>query len=381
MKELGIYVHIPFCAKKCDYCDFVSFANSDKQKHEKYVQSVIKEIQNFKLKDEDYIISTIYIGGGTPSYIDEKHISKIVQAIFRKFKVAQSPEITLEVNPGTSTLEKLKEYKAIGVKRLSIGLQSTNDMLLKTIGRIHTYDEFLDTYIMAREVGFESINVDLMLALPKQTIDDVELGVKKVIRLNPEHISCYSLILEEGTKLEKQVKSGDLLLPTEDEERKMYWCVKEELERAGYNHYEISNFAKKGYESKHNLNSWNQEEYLGFGLNASSFYDETRYKNIKDLDQYIRNCETNNFNNNIIVEEENRTQEQIAKEYMMLGLRKLEGISISEFQHKFELNPLFYFRFEISKLQEQDLIEVDLDNIRLTKKGLDFANVVFEEFV
>ncbi len=381
MKELGIYVHIPFCKKKCNYCDFVSFANQDNNTQEQYVQAVIKEIQNFKIKEQDAEITTIYIGGGTPSYVSEKGISRIIQSIYRKFNVSSNVEITLEINPGTITQEKVETYKAIGVKRLSIGLQSTDDVLLKTIGRIHTYNEFLDTYIMARKVGFDNINIDLMLALPNQSLEQMEESVKKVIRLNPEHVSVYSLILEEGTELEKQVKSGKFKLPTEDTERKMYWLVKNELKRAGYNHYEISNFAKKGYESKHNLNCWNQQEYIGFGLAAHSYYDEVRYSNIRDLKQYIANCNRGDFANNKHIEESNRTKEQIAKEYMMLGLRKLEGISISEFQRKFEMNPLFYFRFEMSKLQEQDLIEVDLDNVRLTDKGLDFANLVFEEFV
>ena len=381
MKELGIYVHIPFCKKKCNYCDFVSFANQDNNTQEQYVQAVIKEIQNFKIKEQDAEITTIYIGGGTPSYVSEKGISRIIQSIYRKFNVSSNVEITLEINPGTITQEKLETYKAIGVKRLSIGLQSTDDVLLKTIGRIHTYNEFLDTYIMARKVGFDNINIDLMLALPNQSLEQMEESVKKVIRLNPEHVSVYSLILEEGTELEKQLKSGKLKLPTEDNERKMYWLVKNELKRAGYNHYEISNFAKKGNESKHNLNCWNQQEYIGFGLAAHSYYDEVRYSNIRDLKQYIANCNRGDFAKNKHIEESNRTKEQIAKEYMMLGLRKLEGISISEFQRKFEMNPLFYFRFEMSKLQEQDLIEVDLDNVRLTDKGLDFANLVFEEFV
>ncbi len=380
MKELGIYVHIPFCMQKCKYCDFKSFENIDVKTQDRYMQCMIKEIQDQK-KPEDYTVTTIYIGGGTPSFVDEKLISKVLQAIFRKFNVADDVEITLEINPGTVNKQKLELYKAIGIKRLSIGLQSANDTLLSKIGRIHTYDEFLETYTLARKLGFSNINIDLMLALPDQTLDDIMLTVNKVIRLNPEHISIYSLILEEGTELEKLVKEKKATLPEEAIERKMYWHTKKALEEAGYEHYEISNFAKKGYRSKHNENCWKQQEYIGFGLAAHSYYNGKRYSNIYNLQSYMQNCERNLFFKNVVVEEENRTKESIAKEYMMLMLRRLEGVSITEFQHKFELNPLFYFRFEIGKLSEQGLIEVDLDSIKLTDKGLDFANLVFEEFV
>lgn len=219
-----------------------------------------------------------------------------------------------------------------------------------------------------------------MLALPTQTLDELISTVRDVIKLNPEHISLYSLILEEGTALFQKVNSGKLELIDEKLERKMYWRTKQILEKAGYKQYEISNFAKNGFESKHNMNCWNQNEYLGFGVAAHSYLDNKRFSKITDIDNYIKNIKENNFDKNIIIEEiQNR--ESKAKEYMMLGFRKIDGISISEFERKFEINPLFYFRFEISKLEEEGLIEVDLDNIRLTKKGLDLANLVFEEFV
>ncbi len=380
MEELGIYVHIPFCKRKCSYCDFKSFSNIDEINQKKYVDALIKEIQNSQNTNK-YIVTTIYIGGGTPSFINENYIKDILQAIYKKWEIKNDVEITIEVNPGTITKEKLEAYKNMGINRLSIGLQSTNNYLLNKIGRIHSYEEFIENYILARKIGFENINIDLMLALPEQNMEDLMQSVKKVINLNPEHISIYSLILEENTELWKKVKNKEENLVEDDLEREMYWKSKKAFEDAGYIHYEISNYAKPGFESKHNTNCWSQKQYLGFGIAAHSYFNGKRFYNVEDLNKYITNIEKNEFKNNIIIEEENRTKEDIAKEYMMLGLRKIEGVSISEFQRKFELNPLFYFRFEISKLQEMDLIEVDLDNIRLTKKGLDLANIVFEEFI
>lgn len=380
MEELGIYVHIPFCKRKCSYCDFKSFSNIDEINQKKYVDALIKEIQNSQNTNK-YIVTTIYIGGGTPSFINETYIKDILQAIYKKWEIKNDVEITIEVNPGTITKEKLEAYKNMGINRLSIGLQSTNNYLLNKIGRIHSYEEFIENYILARKIGFENINIDLMLALPEQNMEDLMQSVKKVINLNPEHISIYSLILEENTELWKKVKNKEENLVEDDLEREMYWKSKKAFETAGYIHYEISNYAKPGFESKHNKNCWSQKQYLGFGIAAHSYFNGKRFYNVEDLNKYITNIEKNEFKNNIIIEEENRTKEEIAKEYMMLGLRKIEGVSISEFQRKFELNPLFYFRFEISKLQEMDLIEVDLDNIRLTKKGLDLANIVFEEFI
>ena len=249
------------------------------------------------------------------------------------------------------------------------------------LGRIHKYEDFLKVFELARKVGFKNINIDLMLGLPTQSMKELEESVKKVIDLNPEHISIYSLILEEGTELESLVSSKKIDMIPEDLERKMYWKTKKMLRKNGYKHYEISNFAKEGYESRHNLSCWNQDEYIGFGLGAHSYINKTRFSNIANLEEYIRNIENNEFDKNVILQEKEQNFEEQAKEYMMLNLRKIDGVSISKFEQKFQINPLFYFRFEISKLQEDGLIEVDLDNIRLTKKGLDFANLVFEEFV
>lgn len=379
-KELGIYVHIPFCVQKCFYCDFISFANK-KEMIKDYIEALKKEIEYVGaglVSAQNPIITTIYIGGGTPSFIDSKYIVDIIDIIRSNYQVSKTAEITIEINPGTVTKEKLEDYIKCGINRVSIGLQSADNKLLSEIGRIHTYEQFLNTYEMVRNVGFKNVNVDLMLALPNQTIEILEDSLKKVIVLNPEHISVYSLILEEATKLYDLVESGKLKLVDEDVERKMYWKVKNILEQNGYSHYEISNFAKKGYESKHNLNCWGQKEYLGMGTAAHSYVNKTRYSNTETIEEYIKNINKGK-NTKIIHETQKETEEQ--KEYMLLGLRKIEGVSISKFKEKFVQNPIYIFRKELNKLVEEELLEIDIDNIKLTNKGLDFANLVWEEFV
>ncbi len=367
MKEINLYIHIPFCKKKCYYCDFISYNNKDNY-IEEYINTIIKEYCNYKA--EEYIIKTIYIGGGTPSYIDSEYIVKILKEI----NLEKAEEITIEINPGTVTKQKLINYKRCGINRLSIGLQSTKDSLLKEIGRIHNYNEFLNTYNMAREVGFKNINIDLMLALPKQTIEDIIQSVKDIVELDSEHISIYSLILEEGTKMYDMVNIQKCILPNEDEEREMYWTVKNILEENGYIHYEISNFAKKGYYSKHNVDCWNQKEYIGLGVSAHSYLDNRRYSNLEKIDEYIKN-----YNDKKVHEIQDKKCQQ--KEYMILGLRKLEGVNISEFKLKFSENPIYLFRNELNKLVDLELIEIELNNIRLTDKGLDLANIVWKEFI
>ena len=388
MREIGIYVHIPFCKQKCYYCDFKSYANKEEliEKYIKWLKYEIKEVgEGNKLDyendlDELVTVKTIYIGGGTPSYLDSKYIKEIIEEIRENFKLADKVEITIEVNPGTVNKTKLLDYINSGINRISIGLQSTDNELLKRIGRIHKYEDFLQTYNMAREVGFKNINVDLMLALPGQTIAKLEKGLKQVIDLQPEHISLYSLIIEDGTKIEKMLKNNEITLPDENIERKMYWETKKVLEEAGYIHYEISNFAKEGYKSEHNWNCWSQKEYMRFGVAAHSYTNDVRFSNIDSIEEYIENYEQGNVTDNFVFHEK-QTQSSKMKEYMMLGLRKIEGISIQEFKNKFVGNPLYIYRKELQKLVEEELIEIELDKIKLTKKGLDFANIVWEEFI
>lgn len=385
-KELGIYIHIPFCKQKCYYCDFVSFSNKEGY-IEKYVETVKREIDSYDLSK--YNITTIYIGGGTPSRIPSEKIQEILEKIRQKISENQTRwkniEITIELNPGTVDEEKIKKYKEIGINRLSIGLQSTNNKLLKEIGRIHTFEDFKDTYNTMKKVGFENINVDLMIGLPNQTISDVKDSLNEIIKLNPTHVSVYSLIVEENTKMEQLINNKKLQLPDEELERQMYWYVKNILELNGYNHYEISNFAKKGKESKHNLNCWEQKEYIGLGLAAYSYINGVRYGNTSNLEEYIN---VQDFFNKSELEEsgirivdEVQTLEDKRKEYMLLGLRKIDGVSIQKFKEKFVENPIFLFRKELEKLVNEKLISIDGDCIRLTNKGFDLANIVWEEFV
>lgn len=374
MKELGIYVHIPFCKRKCAYCDFISFSGKARL-IEKYVESLKREINKCKIGKEDYMVKTIYFGGGTPSFIESKYIVEILEAIKEKFNISKNAEITIEINPGTVTEEKLKDYYEVGINRISFGLQSTNSQLLKLVGRIHSYSSFLEGYNLARKTGFKNINVDLMIGLPVQTLKDVQKDLSRIIELNPEHVSVYSLIVEEGTRIEEKIKNKELYLPSEKLERKMYWEVKNKLEEAGYIHYEISNFAKAGYESKHNLSCWNQGEYLGFGLAAHSYFNNVRYSNTDDFEEYF------DWPENSKIIHERQTDEDKQKEFMLLGLRKIEGVAISDFKNKFIENPIYLYRETLNKLVTQGLIEVDIDSIKLTNRGIDLANLVWEEFV
>ena len=260
MERFGIYIHIPFCVKKCSYCDFVSFC-SDEKTWEQYTNAVVCEIENKKIENPKKV-TTIYIGGGTPSLIPENYIVKIINTVKSRFKIEESAEITIEVNPGTVTEKKLVAYKNVGINRISIGLQSAEDRILKLIGRIHNYQTFLSTYNLTRNIGFENINVDLMLAIPTQTKGELLNTLNKVIELKPNHISLYSLIVEENTEIKKALEVGNLEYVDEKVEREMYWKTKRILEKNGYFHYEISNFAKRGFESRHNMDCWNKEEYI-----------------------------------------------------------------------------------------------------------------------
>ena len=378
IKELGIYIHIPFCKQKCYYCDFISYEKKEDNIKE-YIEALKKEIKQEANKKE-YEITTIYIGGGTPSLMEASYIEEIITTIKEHYNVVATAEITIEMNPGTVDKEKLLAYQKVGINRVSIGLQSTNNQRLKQIGRIHTYEEFLTCYHLAREVGIKNINVDLMLGLPNQTLEELQSSIHQVISLQPEHISLYSLIVEEHTKMQKMIEEKQVTLPEEELERTMYWEAKKILEENGYFHYEISNFAKIGYESKHNTNCWLQKEYLGFGVAAHSYFQNKRYCNTTSLKEYCKNIEEGNFTKNRIVCEI-QTEEEKKKEYMLLGLRMLEGVNIQEFKNKFIENPIYVFHKELEKLVKQELVEIDLNQIKLTKKGLDLANLVWEEFV
>lgn len=378
MEELGIYIHIPFCKQKCFYCDFCSFANKNEMQ-EKYVEAVINEIKNITHK-EKYTVTTIYLGGGTPSILNPEYIKNILQEIKSSFKILDDAEITIEINPGTVNEEKLKRYKEYGINRLSIGLQSANDKILKNIGRIHDYKQFEETFFLARKCGFKNINVDLMIGLPTQAIEDVKQTLEKIIQKNPEHISVYSLIIEEGTIIEKLINENKLQLPDEETERIMYWTVVNELKENGYNQYEISNFSKKTYESKHNTNCWKQKQYIGLGTSAHSYLNKKRYSNTNNIEEYIKNIQESNISKNITIHEE-QTEESTMNEYMLLGLRMIQGININEFKQKFKTDPTIKYKEILEKLQKENLIQITKTSIKLTKQGIDFGNIVWEEFI
>ena len=378
MEELGIYIHIPFCKQKCFYCDFCSFANKNEMQ-EKYVEAVINEIKNITHK-EKYTVTTIYFGGGTPSILNPEYIKNILQEIESSFEILDDAEITIEINPGTVNEEKLKKYKEYGINRLSIGLQSANDKILKNIGRIHDYKQFEETFFYARKCGFKNINIDLMIGLPTQAVEDVKQTLEKIIQKNPEHISVYSLIIEEGTIIEKMINENKLQLPDEETERIMYWTVVNELKENGYNQYEISNFSKKTYESKHNTNCWKQKQYIGLGTSAHSYLNKKRYSNTNNIEEYIKNIQENNISKNITIHEE-QTEESTMNEYMLLGLRMIQGININEFKQKFKTDPTIKYKEILEKLQKENLIQITKTSIKLTKQGIDFGNIVWEEFI
>lgn len=377
MKEIGIYVHIPFCKSKCYYCDFASFADKD-ELIDRYVKAVKSEI--YHRQSEEYIIKTIYIGGGTPSYISEKYIEEILAMIENCFLVSNDAEITIEVNPGTVNKSKLSAYMNSGINRLSVGLQSANNELLKKIGRIHSLEDYEKTINLAQKVGFKNINTDIIIGLPDQTIYDVENAINKVVSLGINHISIYSLIVEENTKMEQMLNSKKYSLPDEEMERYMYWFAKRKLEDEGFNHYEISNFAKEGMQSKHNMDCWNQKEYLGFGSAAASYENKVRYKNIEAVNSYIKNIEENSLEKNLRIEEK-QTEIDEMNEFMILGLRKIKGVDVIRFKNKFLKSPFKVYKEKLKKLFDEGLIFVAPNVIRLTDKGLDLANIVWEEFV
>ena len=381
-KNLGIYLHIPFCMKKCHYCDFLS-APADENTKERYIEALKKEIFLYREDLKENIISTIFLGGGTPSLLKEKQIKEILDAIFETYFVQEGAEITIEANPETLTKEKLKIYKEVGINRLSIGLQSTEEEQLKRLGRIHTYKKFLESYALAREVGFENINVDLMSALPFQTKEEWEETLRKIVNLNPkpEHISAYSLIIEEGTKFFK-IKE-QLSFPDEEEDRQMYWKTKEFLEREGYHRYEISNYALPEKESRHNQTYWTLGEYLGLGLGAASYWNGSRFKNTENLQEYFAFFENNMIKELSELQKEVHilSKEEKMEEFMFLGLRRMKGISEKRFLNLFQKDIIEVYREKIEKGVQIGVLWRKDGRIGLTERGIDISNMVLTEFL
>ena len=377
--NIGIYIHIPFCTSRCYYCDFSSNVGQD-EKIEKYIDAVCKELlQNAEILSERKI-STVYFGGGTPSYIDSKYIEKIM-SIINMFE-SDIDEITIEINPGTIDKNKLLTYKNCGINRLSLGLQSTYNDVLKNIGRIHTYEDFITTLELAKEVGFNNISLDLIYPLPNLSLERFKESINTVVELkelyNIKHISVYNLELHENSKLKFLIDNGFLSLVNEDEEYEMKKYLESTLEKNGFLRYEISNFALRGFESKHNLNYWLQGEYIGVGAAASSFLAGSRYTNIKDLDKYINSI---NEDKSVIIEKEDLDFLELMKEYVILRLRLNEGVNIAKFKKRFGVSIYEIFKDEIEKLLEEGLIVSKNDCLLLSERGKEVANIVWEEFI
>lgn len=377
MKKIGLYIHIPFCLKKCNYCDFISY-DYDIEKVNLYFEGLNKEMMLYKDLLSQYKIKTIFIGGGTPSIIDIKTLSNLINNLHKTFSISDDIEFTIETNPGTLNEEKLLEYKKFGINRLSIGLQSYNNKILRFIGRIHSKETFLKNYSTARKIGFNNINIDLMYGLPNQSLNNWKETLKQIVILEPEHISAYSLKIEEGTKFYDLYEKGKLNLPEEEIDRNMYHYTIDLLSQYGIYQYEISNFAKKGFECKHNLIYWHNEEYLGLGISAHSYINSIRYSNSFTFNEYLKLLRNNKLP--IITKEPKDRNDKII-ETMFLGLRMNKGINIQRFKEKFGVTPFEIYGEKLKNLADSGLININKKSICLTKYGMDVSNQVFIEFL
>ena len=385
-KPLSIYIHIPFCVKKCNYCDFLSGPATNETKA-RYIETLKDEIDSYKDLATKYEIYSIFIGGGTPSSIDAIYIKEIMEHVKTTFYLVDTNqiEITIEINPGTIDREKLETYYHCGVNRISFGLQSANNEELKMLGRIHTFEEFVANYEMAREIGFQNINIDLMSALPGQTMKSYLNTLEQVMALRPEHISAYSLIIEEGTPFyelygRESKLEPTLRLPTEDEDREMYEKTKSILHAHGYERYEISNYAKQGYECKHNCVYWQRGDYLGLGTGAASLLEEKRFHNTNEMDTYvkkIRNHRMDELHEDVEVLDERSQME----EFMFLGLRMMKGVSKEKFYQTFGKQIEEVYGNILSKMTEQKLLVEKKGFIALTEEGINISNYVMSEFL
>ena len=399
-QPLSIYIHIPFCKRKCLYCDFLS-APACAQERESYVKALLREMIMMAETCADYEVISVFFGGGTPSLLSGGQMERIMSVVKKNYHLTQNVEISMECNPATASLEKLEAYRQSGINRLSIGLQSANDRELKALGRIHNYKQFLQTYEDARTAGFTNINIDLMSALPGQTLASYEDTLQKVLALKPEHISAYSLIIEEGTPfyerygeeashdLTQKVSEGlqsttadcmYLPLPDEDTERRMYHRTNTLLQKAGYARYEISNFAKKGYECRHNLTYWTGIDYIGFGIGAASYFQGYRYKNTCDIRKYkagIPSMPDVSWHEEI----QQLSVEEKMEEFMFLGLRLKKGVSERDFYEKFAKTIEDVYPDVLNRLMEEGVLLRKNGRVYLSKKGTDVANYAMAQFL
>lgn len=381
MKSIGIYIHIPFCDSKCSYCDFKSYAFNSELKDSKvnqYMEALHKEIEIYKDELSSYEITSIYFGGGTPSSIDPEHISKVLSHLKSTLDITPECEITLEVNPGTMDSRKIEIYKKAGVNRISLGLQTTNNTLLQLIGRKHDFETFLETYNAFVASGISNISLDLMFGLPGQTIEHLTDSLNKIIEINPNHVSVYALKLEEGTPMYLAYEKGLIQLPDEEIERNMYHIIIEKLRKAGIEQYEISNFSKPGFESRHNLTYWENKPYLGLGLSSHSKMNLVRFANNTSLSSYMRSLAAGL---KPIIESDTINTDEDLFETIMLGLRLNKGISKSMISQKYNIDFDLKYNQVLDYLVKNELILNSFDTVQLTEKGMDLSNRVFVEFM
>ena len=373
---MELYLHIPFCARKCAYCDFLSFPQGPAVQRQ-YAERLMEEIKTASAGFRDTTVTSVFVGGGTPSILEAEDMVQILETLKESFCIAEHAEISMEANPGTVTEKKLQDYKKAGINRLSFGLQSADDQELMALGRIHTYEEFLESYRMARACGFTNINVDLMSALPGQTVESWLDTLKKVAALEPEHISAYSLIIEEGTPFfEKYGEDrGEGLLPDEDAERDMYHLTKTVLKDLGYERYEISNYAKKGYECRHNIGYWTGVPYLGLGLGASSYINGCRFCNTLDLEEYLSGDGFKRYDEIML------TEQDMQEEYFFVGLRMTEGVSLKGFRDRFGVDAAEVYPGLLEKIINSGGAGTVGDNFRLTEYGMDVSNYIMAQFL
>ena len=384
MSNLELYIHIPFCEKKCNYCDFVSF-HADYNVVDKYIHKLLSEIESKKYLANDYQISSIYIGGGTPSFIDPKYISFIMESIRNSYNLSPNAEISIEVNPNSVNEDKINSYSITGINRLSIGLQSTNEDELKTLGRVHNYNDFLNAYNLAIHNGFKNINVDLINGIPGQTPESYKKTLKQVLMLNIKHISIYKLIIEDGTPFKTMLSNNEIQLPLENDILMMDKITKELTEYYRLNRYEISNYAKSGFECRHNLGYWSDVPYIGFGLNSSSYINNTRYKNKTKLDDYM----SLDYTTYMLSTSQDAYYDEVKiidgkdhiNEYVMLGFRKTSGININDFYKTFNKKFEDLFGTALKIYQGMGMINKKADSYFMTDEGLNVSNSILSDLL
>lgn len=394
-KYVSLYIHIPFCAVKCKYCDFLSFDGESYGTMLRYVDSLCQEIKLYAPIADDYIVRSVFIGGGTPSLLDESLIVNIMAFIRKTFTLDKDAEVTIEANPGTLRHQKLNGYKTAGVNRISIGLQSADDEMLKKMGRLHNYDQFVASYNAARRAGFNNINIDIMSGLPGQTIHTFVDTLSKVIDYQPEHISVYSLSIEPGTPFANDPEILESL-PPDMIDRRMYEITKKLLAAHGYDRYEISNYAKSGYECKHNMVYWTGGDYIGFGIGASSYFQGKRFNNMTDIFNYIDIMEDTaekfvSYDNmeKLYNETTSKIRQNVTpvyidsrmEEFMFLGLRMMCGVSRSEFEERFNKDIYEVYGTVLNNYIGQGFMAAVGDRIILTDAGIDVSNVILADFI